>query len=255
MIDVAAKANLRLGVVSQHRFDDSTLFLKQALDEGRLGEILQADAYVKWHRSQEYYRRKGKGTWEAEGGGALINQAIHQVDLLLHLVGPVSRVYGEWQLGRTHRIDSEDLLAATLRYANGATGVLQASTAMWRGYPERIEIHGTRGTAILTGDTITTWDIQNDVGMQPPETREMCSGTSDPTAISVLPFERQFLDFAESCRHSREPLCSGIDGYRALEIVTSTYDSCRSGHAMTIPAWIKDASNSAVLGTQAESSD
>jgi UDP-N-acetyl-2-amino-2-deoxyglucuronate dehydrogenase len=233
MISVAAVAGIQLGVVSQHRFDDSTLFLKGAIQQGRLGRILQADAYVKWHRSGEYYSRPIKGSWSVEGGGALITQAIHQVDLLLHLVGPVRRAFGEWQLGALHSIESEDVVSAVLRYANGATGVIQASTAFWPSYSERIEIHGTKGSAIVTGDKLTTWDVEDDAGEPPPIAAQGESGASDPMAISVVPFERQFLDFAEACQEGRTPLCSGEDGYRALELVLGIYDSCRTGQPVT----------------------
>ena len=147
MIAIARDADIRLGVVSQHRFDDSTLFLKHALGNGRLGRILQADAYVKWYRSDQYYARPVKGSWAFEGGGALISQAIHQIDLLLYLIGPVDTAFGMWQLGGTHAIESEDSVNAVLRYASGAMGVIQASTSFWPGYPERIEIHGTAGAA------------------------------------------------------------------------------------------------------------
>jgi predicted dehydrogenase len=228
MISVAADAGIQLGVVSQRRFDDATIFLKRAIQQGRLGRILQADAYVKWHRSAEYYSRPIKGSWEVEGGGALINQAIHQIDLLLYLIGPVVRVSGEWQLGALHRIESEDVVNALLRYENGATGVIEASTAIWPGYPERVEIHGTKGTAIVMGDKLTVWDVQDDAGEPAPVERKSASGASDPMAISVVPFERQFLDFAEACLKSRTPLCSGEDGYRALELVLRIYNSCRS---------------------------
>jgi predicted dehydrogenase len=234
MISVAAEAGIQLGVVSQHRFDDSTLFLKQAIQQGRLGRILQADAYVKWYRSAEYYSRPIKGSWAGEGGGALINQAIHQVDLLLHLIGPVTRVFGEWQLGGLHRIESEDSVSAVFRYASGATGVIQASTALWPGYSERIEIHGTKGTAIVTGDKLTTWDVNDDSGEPAPIAAQSASGASDPMAISVLPFERQFLEFAQACQQGRLPLCSGIDGYHALRLVVSVYESCRTGQSVSI---------------------
>lgn len=234
MVSIASAAGIQLGVVSQHRFDDSTLFLKRAIQEGRLGRILQADAYVKWYRSAEYYSRPVKGSWHVEGGGALITQAIHQIDLLLYLLGPVTRVYGEWQLGTLHHIESEDVVNAVLRYANGATGVIQASTAFWPGYPERIEIHGTKGSAVVTGDQLTTWDVKDDGGEPAPITTQGDSGASDPMAISVVPFERQFLDFAEACLQGRPPLCSGEDGYRALECVMSIYDSCRSEQPVMI---------------------
>ena len=228
MIEVARGAGIQLGVVSQHRFDDATLFLKQAIADGRLGRILQADAYVKWYRSAEYYARPVKGSWEVEGGGALISQAIHHVDLLLHLVGAVDEVFGSWRLGALHAIESEDMVAALLRYANGAAGVIQATTALWPGYPERLEIHGIKGTAMITGDQLTTWDVQEDHGVTAPVAAKAASGASDPMAISLTPFERQFKDFAEACKNGRAPACSGEDGYRALQLVRGIYASCRA---------------------------
>lgn len=234
MIILAREGDIRLGVVSQHRYDESVLFLKQALIDGRLGKILQADAYVKWYRSEEYYSRAVKGSWAGEGGGALINQAIHQIDLLLFLIGPVDEVFAYWQLGSLHKIESEDSLSALLHYACGATGVLQASTSFWPGYPERLEIHGTKGTAIITGDKLTTWDVRDDDGEAAPISRQGVSGASDPMAITVASFERQFLDFGEACRSKRVPACSGADGYRALQLVRGIYDSCLEKHPIKI---------------------
>lgn len=234
MIDVARKAGIQLGVVSQHRFDDSTLFLKRALAEGRLGRIIQADAYVKWYRSAEYYARPIKASWAVEGGGALISQAIHQVDLLLHLVGAVRQVFGYWQLGALHKIESEDCVSAVMRYASGATGAMQAATALWPGYPERIEIHGTKGTAIVTGDQLTAWDVRDDSGEPAPLARNAASGASDPMALSLTPFERQLADFGEAVKAGRPPSCSGQDGYRALQLVRGIYDSCAQGRSVDI---------------------
>jgi predicted dehydrogenase len=234
MISVARQAGIQLGVVSQHRFDDSTLFLRRAIAQGRLGKIIQADAYVKWYRSAEYYARTIKGSWAVEGGGALITQAIHQVDLLLHLVGAVHQVFGYWQLGALHKIESEDLICAVVRYASGATGVVQAATALWPGYPERIEIHGATGTAIITGDQLTTWDVQDDGGEAAPVAQNAASGASDPMAISLTPFERQLSDFGEAVKAGRPPACSGQDGYRALQLVLSIYDSCAQGRSVEI---------------------
>src|SRR6185437_6081259 len=158
MIELAKAAGIVLGVVSQHRFDDSCLFLRRAIDAGRLGRLIQCDAYVKWYRSAEYYSRPIKGSWATEGGGALINQAIHQIDVLRWLAGPVKDIKAMWQLGALHKIESEDVVNALLRYENGATGVIQASTALWPGYSERVELHGTKGSAIVTGDQLTAWD-------------------------------------------------------------------------------------------------
>jgi len=234
MVETALRAGILLNVVSQHRFDDSVQFLKRAIAADRLGRILQADAYVKWYRAPAYYARAGKGTWQTEGGGALINQAIHQIDVLLFLVGTVSDVFGTWQIGALHSIESEDVVSAVLRYASGATGVIQASTAFWPGYGERVELHGTKGTAIVTGDKLTTWDVQDDSGDAAPLARDVSSGSSDPMAISLAPFERQFLDFGEAIRTGRKPCSSGEDGYRALEVVTAIYRSCRGERQVAI---------------------
>jgi UDP-N-acetyl-2-amino-2-deoxyglucuronate dehydrogenase len=237
MIDLARTAGIQLGVVSQHRFDDATRFVKGAMIDGRLGRIVQADAYVKWYRSAEYYARPGKGSWAREGGGALINQGIHQIDLLLFLAGQVTEVCARWQIGAVHRIESEDVVNALLHYSSGATGVIQASTAFWPGYSERIEIHGTKGTAIMTGDTLTTWDVRDDSGGPAPVVpRGASSGASDPMAISLAPFERQFADFGDACRSGRVPLVSGVDGYRALELVLAIYRSSREGRPVSIGA-------------------
>jgi UDP-N-acetyl-2-amino-2-deoxyglucuronate dehydrogenase len=234
MLEMAQQAGILLGVVSQHRFDDSSLFLHKAIRDGRLGRIFQADAYVKWYRSAEYYSRPIKGSWATEGGGALINQAIHQIDVLRWLIGPVKEVFGYWQLGALHKIESEDVVNAVLRYESGATGVLQASTAFWPGYTEHLEIHGAKGTAIISGDKLTTWDVQNDFGEPAPVAKEVMSGSSDPMAISLTPFERQFTSFGEAIRTGTQPLISGQDGYDALEIVLSVYRSCREGHKITL---------------------
>lgn len=234
MIAVARDAGIRLGVVSQHRFDDAIVFLKRAIAAGRLGRVLEADAYVKWYRSAEYYARPVKGSWAGEGGGALISQAIHQVDMLLYLVGTVDEVFGYWQLGALHKIESEDIVCAVMRYANGATGVVQAATALWPGYPERIEIHGTKGTAIVSGDQLTIWDVKDDEGEPAPVARDSRSGASDPMAISLAPFERTFLDFGEACRTGGEANSSGVEGYRALQLVTAIYESCRAGKTVKV---------------------
>ncbi len=234
MLTIARHAGIVFGVVSQHRFDRASLFLSSAIRAGRLGQLLQCDAYVKWWRSDEYYARPVKGTWETEGGGALITQAIHQVDLLLWFAGPVREVCGMWQLGAAHSIESEDIVNAVLRYGSGATGVIQAATALWPGYSERVEVHGTKGTAIITGDQLTTWDVRDDGGDPPPVSAGVASGASDPMAIAVDSFERQFLDFGDAIRTAREPLASAEEGYRALALVDAIYRSCRTRAAVTL---------------------
>lgn len=234
MLEAARTAGIVLGVVSQHRFDRASLFLSSAMKAGRLGKLLQCDAYVKWWRSDEYYARPVKGSWQTEGGGALINQAIHQVDLLLWFAGPVRELFAMWQLGAAHTIESEDVVNAVMRYEGGATGVIQAATALWPGYSERIEVHGTKGSAIITGDQLTTWDVKDDAGEKPPLSAGVASGASDPMAISVESFERQFLDFGDAIKTGRKPLVSGEEGYQALKLVDAVYRSCRAGRSVVL---------------------
>jgi len=234
MIDTARKGGILLGVVSQHRFDDASLFLSKALAAGRLGKLLQCDCYVKWYRSAEYYSRPIKGSWKTEGGGALINQAIHQIDILRWLAGPIAELFGAWQLGALHKIESEDVVNAVVQYKSGSTGVIQAATAFWPGYTEHTEFHGTKGTAVISGDKLTTWDVANDSGEPAPLSKEVASGASDPMAISVAPFERQFRDFGDAITNGRKPLVTGEEGYQALEVVDAVYRSCRSGQKVVL---------------------
>ena len=133
----------------------------------------------------------------------MINQAIHQVDLLRWFAGPVRDIAAMWQIGATHKIESEDVVSALLRYENGATGVIQAATSFWPGYPERIELHGSKGTAIISGDRLVTWDVEDDRGDPAPVDTNVASGASDPMAISLTPFERQFTDFERAIRTRR----------------------------------------------------
>src|SRR6202011_962659 len=133
------------------------------------------------------------------------------------LAGPFKELFGYWQLGALHKIESEDVVNAVVRYANGATGVIQASTAFWPGYTERTEFHGTKGTAVISGDKLTAWDVENDAGPEAPVEEDAAGGASDPMAISPEPFERQFRDFGEAIRNNRKPLVSGEEGYQALE--------------------------------------
>lgn len=229
MIAACRDAGVKLGVVSQHRFDDATIFLKRAIAEGRLGRLLQVDGYVKWHRPQPYYDRPGKGTWAVEGGGALINQGIHTADVMQYLGGSVRRTYAHWQLGAAHEMEAEDLVNAVLVYESGAGGVLQASTATLPGYPERIEVHGALGTAVITGDQLTVWDVEGDASDDAPLAAGVESGAADPMAISIENLKRQFWDFGTAIHLRGEPLVGGSEGMAAMRLVLGVYQSARSG--------------------------
>ncbi|MDA0204424.1 MAG: Gfo/Idh/MocA family oxidoreductase [Acidobacteria bacterium] len=235
MIRLAQEADIRLGVVSQHRFNDSTIFLKKALADGRLGRLIQADGYAKWHRPQSYYDRSGKGTWEVEGGGALINQGIHTVDVVMYLAGRARSISANWQLATAHDMEAEDVVNALLTFEGGATGVIQASTACWPGYPERIELHGTKGSALIEGDRLIRWDVQDDPGDDAPlEAADEGSGASDPMAIPIENLKRNFADFGQAVVAGSAPLIDGQEGLAALEIVLGVYQAARSGQTVRI---------------------
>ena len=145
-----------------------------------------------------------------------------------YLAGPVRRVFAHWQLGATHEMEAEDLVNAVIVYESGAGGVLQAATATQPGYPERIEIHGSKGTAVITGDQLTAWDVEGDRGDDAPLAAGVDSGAADPMAISIENLKRQFLDFGAAVSAERDPLVSGAEGLAALRFVLGVYESART---------------------------
>ncbi len=160
IIDECQKAGVTLATIFPSRFHDSSRELQRAVQAGRFGRLTLGDAYVKWYRSQAYYDSGAwRGTWQLDGGGALMNQAIHSVDLLAWLMGPVVEVRARTALLAHQRIAVEDVALATVAFANGALGVIEASTAVFPGYLKRIEIHGTEGSAMLEEEDIVKWDF------------------------------------------------------------------------------------------------
>ncbi len=233
-IEQCRKAGVTLAVVSQKRFCEGPRCLYDAVRSGKLGKILQADAYVKWYREPAYYAVKGKGSWEVEGGGALINQTIHQIDLLRWIVGPVRHLMCEWQLGGLHAIPSEDVATALLRYENGAIGVVQASTAFFPGFPDRIEIHGTRGSVTTEGDFLKRWEVP---GCPPPPAEAFQTstlGSSKPMDIPVEPFCRQLRNIMQAISSGRPPLVTGEEGLQTLKVVLAMYESARTGRRIDL---------------------
>jgi predicted dehydrogenase len=146
------------------------------------------------------------------------------------------RLQGEGETAAAHTMESEDVINALVRYQSGATGVIQASTAILPGYPERTEIHGTKGTAIVAGDKLSAWNVEGDPGDDAPVAQQGPeSGASDPMAISIEPMKRQFLDFGDAIKNHRPPVCAGEDGYRALQLVLAAYESARGGKKIDLP--------------------
>ena len=224
-----ARAGVRLAGLFQHRFIPQAQALRQAVAEGRLGRIVLADCAVKWWRDPEYY---ASSSWRArratEGGGALINQAIHSIDLLQWFTGPVVSVSGHVATAR-HAIETEDVGVAVLRTADGALGVIEGSTAAWPGFPERVALHGTQGSACLDeGRRRLEWQLQGEP-RRVDAAGETQGNAADPAAISYEAHAAAFADFVGAVRDGRPPAVDGEGALAALRIVEAIYRSSADG--------------------------
>ncbi len=227
---VVKETGVVVSVISQNRYAKSVKRAKKAIEEGRLGTIVCADIYMKYHRSQEYYDSGSwRGTKRIDGGGALMNQGIHGVDLLLHLAGDIKKVYA---ISKTlvHNIEVEDTLSAVVEYANGATGVIQATTSVYPGYPRNLQINGNRGSVALNETSIINWDIMDsgneDVVYFPPLGSH---GASNPTAFSAEGHVFQIADMIEAVRTGNKPLSGLEDGRKAVDVILAIYKSAELG--------------------------
>lgn len=239
MIEAARRHGTVLAGVFQNRFAPGVARARDALAAGRLGRLVLANAVVPWHRPAGYYRDGGwHGTRDLDGGGALMNQGIHSVDLLQHLAGPVVRVAAESGT-RVHAIEVEDTASAALRFASGALGTLQATTASWPGTPARVELYGETGSIVLEDGRIAMWrladaDADEEEAMLGLE-RDGGSGASDPSAIGVERHRLQIADFVDAVQTGRPPAVPGEDARRAVEIVLAVYASARGGSPVALP--------------------
>ncbi len=230
LIKACAQSGVRLGVTLQSRFLDAPRALKNAVQESRLGKPVMASAYVKWYRTDQYYTSASwRGTLALDGGGALINQAIHTVDLLQWIVGPVAEVHAYSGRLLHPQIEGEDTLTATLRFRNGALGVVEAATSIYPGFKRRLEITGTEGTAVLDGDNISTWALRDGSANPCPPVDEVSDGSSNAMAIDCEGHRRVMEDFAQAIRDGRKPTVDGGEGRKSLELVTAIYRSVRLG--------------------------
>lgn len=242
IIEACSKNGVLLATIFPSRFHDSSLKMKQAVEAGRFGRMTLGDAYVKWYRSQEYYDGGAwRGTWGLDGGGALMNQAIHSVDLLTWLMGPVAEVQGHMATLGHKRIEVEDVATATLRFANGALGVIEAATAVYPGYLKRIELHGTEGSAVLEEEDIKIWDFakksRGDAAIHKAmqSSRSTGGGAADPAAIGHQAHAKQFRDFVQAINTDGTPAIDGREGRRAVEIILAIYKSAKTGRAVNLP--------------------
>jgi len=241
IIAACAANRVKLCTIFPSRFGDANRTLKAAVDAGRLGRLTLGETTCKWWRSQQYYDEGGwKGTRALDGGGALMNQAIHNVDLLLWLMGPATKVCGFTATLAHERIEVEDTAVACLQFANGALGIVQATTSVHPGLPKTIAVHGDRGTVVVEQEDILRWELTPEA----PEDRQVrerfavrvnaSGGASNPAAISHQGHARQLADFVAAIRDDRAPAVDGREGRRAVALIEAIYRSAATGRATAV---------------------
>ena len=242
IIEACNRHGVKLSAIFPSRFHRSCVEMRRAIDEHRFGQLTMGDSYVKWYRSQEYYDSGAwRGTWELDGGGALMNQAIHSVDLLTWFMGPVQEITAQSATLAHERIAVEDTIVATLRFANGALGVIEATTAAYPGYLKRIEIHGSEGSAALEEEDLVKWDFRGKDRRDAAIRRRMAQttsgggGASDPAAIGHHGHREQFRDVLAAIDENRAPAIDGPEGRRSVEIILGIYKAAETGRTVTLP--------------------
>ena len=242
LIHTASKAGVKLGCIFQSRFADGSIRIRKALDQGRFGKLVLGDAYIKWYRSQQYYDSGAwRGTRKLDGGGVLMNQGIHQIDLLLWFMGPVKWVRAYTRLVGHEGLEVEDLACATLEFDNGAMGCIEGSTAIWHGHPARVEVHGTQGTVVLEDNELTFWHFaketraDNRMRERLGQESALGSGAGDPLAnLKTEGHRRNIRDFVKAIQEGRTPAIDGKEGRRAVELIEAIYRSASSGKVVRL---------------------
>ena len=225
MEEACERNGVMLSSVAQSRFTSGVRKAKQAIEEGYLGKLVCADVYMKFNRSQEYYNTGGwRGTKAMDGGGALMNQGIHGVDLLLYLAGDVKSVYA---VSKTlaRQIEVEETLSAVLEFKSGATGVIQATTSVYPGYPRRLELNGDKGTIVLEEGNLIRWDMEDTTLPAVTLKSNVRSSASTPTDFSADNHTKQFKDVIQALRGGTKPLVDLREGRRAVDLILAIYKS------------------------------
>ena len=232
LVAMAGRAGVTLGVVFQHRFRPAALRLKAALDSGLLGDPLAASATIRWWRDAAYFAQAGRGMKARDGGGVLLTQAIHTIDLLLHLMGPVAEAAAFARTSPLRAIDTEDIVAATLRFAGGAIGTLDATTVARPGFPERIEIAGTRGSAMLVAER-----LELHAEGAPPEILDHGSaggGGADPMAFDHGPHRALLTEMLDAIAEGRAPTNSGASALAVQRLIEALLRGAGEGRFVTL---------------------
>lgn len=227
VIAVCTDHNVILGCVLQNRCTPEYKAVETVVKEGRLGRLLLGNAHINWYRSAEYYANNPwRGTMEYDGGAAFMNQGIHTIDLLLNLMGDVKSVFGIMKTS-VHNIEAEDIGAGILSFKNGATGTITASTALYPGHPERLEIYGEKGSILMEGGKIAQWNVAEIPAPESMKTKEVLSGAADPTSISHRNHKMVVQDMVDAIRENRKPMVDGAEARKAVNVITALYRSSK----------------------------
>ncbi|HPD16814.1 MAG TPA: Gfo/Idh/MocA family oxidoreductase [Planctomycetota bacterium] len=242
MIEACAKARVKLGCIFQRRTTAMTQVARKIVQQGKLGKLVLADCYMKYYRSPAYYKSAGwRGTWELDGGGALMNQGVHGIDQLLYVAGEVESVTAH-AAPLVRDIPVEDTAVAILRFRSGAFGVLEGTTSVTPGMSTRTELHGENGTLIFNDSGLVKYalakekaGVAQDVPLQIKEPAPTKSAASDPKALSVMGHMIQVQDMANAILKDREPMVPGPEARKAVELILAIYKSSRTGKTVTLP--------------------
>ena len=239
MIKVCKKNGVVLAGVHPRRFFESVKTFKRAIEKKRLGKITMADAYIKWFRTQQYYDSGDwRGTWKFDGGGALMNQSIHTIDQLYHLVGDVKSVCAYASQIAHKRIEVEDIAVAILKFKNGAMGVIEGSTSCFSELGHGAEVHvcGTEGSIFMKDNSFKVWDFKKKL----PSDKKIIEkygekvgavgvGAADPNAISYVDHQKVFENTIQSIKRGTEPAINGKEARKSVEIILAIYQSALAG--------------------------
>ena len=233
IIRACEKNNVLLTPVFQSRFSEPVKKIKAAIDQGRFGKMLLASVQMHWFRADEYYSRSNwRGTWAMDGGGALMNQAVHMIDLLLYLNGEPEEV-AAFSGTLTHNIEVEDNLCAAIKYRNGSFGTVEVSTSCAPGFPRRLELAGSNGSVVLEEDKITRWQFSDplpgDECMVNTLSEISAGGGSAPGNISIAGHAAQLNDFADAILNGKPLFLNGQEGRRAVELICGIYEAAKNG--------------------------
>jgi predicted dehydrogenase len=232
LVEVMERAGLRLGIVFQHRFRPVAQRLRAVVEGGRLGGLLSASVQVRWWRPASYFAQPGRGMKARDGGGVLLSQAIHTLDVFGTLTGPVSEASCFAQTSPLRQIDTEDIVAGMLRFANGAIGTIGATTVAYPGFAERIELSGDKGTATIEGNRLV---VQLQDGTEDVlEGDGQTGGGSDPMAFDHGPHRSLLADFLSAVEEGRDSYSSGRSALAVHRLIDALLRSSAEGRIVKV---------------------